>query len=404
MLHSRVKAIPVIPGQECTRLSQGQKTFNRLLKQIETKRTRLADWNEAVTGFHSRFRAELLPLTEATTDLEIKMVHALDQAADWKGLTRRERQDLTDLIISLAGNLVSRLDDPSLKAIYNKHSKSDYDREEAEHVADMKSALEGVFGVTLGDDFDPTSPEELLQLAQALFQERDANQAAERQNREARRAPRKKTAKQLAREAEQEAQKQQIGQSIREIYRKLASALHPDREPDPEERTRKTALMQQVNLAYEGNNLLKLLELQLELEQIDQSAIANISEVRLSHYNVILREQVTELDIELHNVEDQFRDQYGIAPFTSLSPSTLPRLLKSDIAETRQHIRQLESDLTRVAEIKTLKVWLRGIRNFMAENDFGHDFDPGSTPRRKKRKASPSDDNYDFDFDFDFGP
>lgn len=60
-------------------------------------------------------------------------------------------------------------------------------------------------------------------------------------------APRKKTAKQLARDAQREAEEKQMSQSIREVYRKLASALHPDREPDPVERQRKTELMQRAN-------------------------------------------------------------------------------------------------------------------------------------------------------------
>ena len=51
-----------------------------------------------------------------------------------------------------------------------------------------------------------------------------------------------------------------MSQSIREVYRKLAGALHPDRESDPQERERKTALMQRVNQAYAKNNLLQLLD------------------------------------------------------------------------------------------------------------------------------------------------
>ena len=59
--------------------------------------------------------------------------------------------------------------------------------------------------------------------------------------------------------------------AVREIFRKLASALHPDRETDPGERARKTALMQRANVAYAANDLLGLLELQFEVDQIDAS-------------------------------------------------------------------------------------------------------------------------------------
>jgi hypothetical protein len=53
---------------------------------------------------------------------------------------------------------------------------------------------------------------------------------------------------------------------------------HPDREPDPHERERKTALMQRANHAYGKNDLLKLLELQLELEHIDQPAYTTLDD------------------------------------------------------------------------------------------------------------------------------
>ncbi|WP_409015107.1 hypothetical protein [Caballeronia sp. LZ001] len=61
--------------------------------------------------------------------------------------------------------------------------------------------------------------------------------------------------------------------------------------------------MQRANQAYGKNDLLKLLELQLELEHIDQRAINVISEDRLKHYNKILREQLGELDQEILHVE-----------------------------------------------------------------------------------------------------
>jgi hypothetical protein len=78
-------------------------------------------------------------------------------------------------------------------------------------------------------------------------------------------------------------------QSVRDIYRKLASVLHPDRETDPTERERKTALIQRANQAYGRNDLLELLTLQIETEQIDAGALADIPEARLRHYNDVLQ-------------------------------------------------------------------------------------------------------------------
>lgn len=120
--------------------------------------------------------------------------------------------------------------------------------------------------------------------------------------------------------------------------------------------------MQRANQAYQKNNLLQLLELQLELEHIDQSAIDNLSEDRLKHYNKILKEQLAELEDELHFVEGRFRQQFAISPFAELSPETLMRALARDIAGARNAIRDLERDLLAFEDTKRLKGWLREMR------------------------------------------
>jgi hypothetical protein len=185
---------------------------------------------------------------------------------------------------------------------------------------------------------------------------------AERQAYEERQAKRKKTAKQIAKESKQQAEEQQTSQSIRELYRKLASALHPDREPDPQERVRKTGLMQRINQAYDKKNLLLLLELQLELEHIDQTTINNITSGRLKHYNKILKEQLNELEHEIFVTEDMFKSQFGISPFEQLTPSTLMRNLAAEIVGVQQAIRELKSDLLAFQDIKKLKTWLKDMR------------------------------------------
>ena len=147
-------------------------------------------------------------------DLQVKMVYSLDRASDWKGLTRTERRKIAGLITELAGEVVVARDDAELKAIYNRHSGSDYDAEEAASIEGMKSVLEDLLGFELGDDFDIGSPEDMLQRAQAKMFESHMRDDADRQAREERLAKRKKSPKQLAREAQQQSDEQQLRQSI----------------------------------------------------------------------------------------------------------------------------------------------------------------------------------------------
>ncbi|BBA45224.1 TPA: molecular chaperone DnaJ [Burkholderia cepacia] len=336
-------------------LSKGQRAFNSAIRQIEKRRERLRSWELVTPVFQQQYVNELLPLQQTATTLEIRMVHCLDEA--YARLTKAERQKVALVIVDLAGDLIGEDDGESkeLKAIHDKYSPTSYDSQVAAEVDGMRSMFEAVFGVDLGDDLDPNSPDDLLQRA-------DAHMRQAQLERDARRAKRKKSSRQQAAEARVQEQQAKISLSIREIYRKLASELHPDRETDERERERKTGLMQRVNEAYRKKNLLQLLELQLELEHIDQHALNSMSEERLKHYSVILKEQIRELDQEIVHVESAFRSAYGIDPFFPVSPDTVLRSLGGNILELRQHIRAIEQDLLSFEDIKNVKLWLKRCR------------------------------------------
>ena len=366
MLKPQTKPICIATHKDQTHLSKEQKAFNALIKKIDAKRVLLAAWQEAMPPYQQKYASDMLPLIESTEILQMELVHTLDRASRQKGLSSAERRTIKELICDMAGGLAAARDDAALKDIYNRHSGSDFDAEEAAAVQNMKSMLEDVIGADLGDDFDLGSPDELFKRAHAHMQEQQEQFDADRQ---ARAASRKKSAKQIANEARQLAEEQQTSQSIRDLYRKLASALHPDREPDAAERERKTALMQRVNQAYDQNNLLLLLELQLELEHIDQAAIDNIGASRLKHYNKILKEQLGELEQELLHTEGMFRAQFSIDPYTRLTPRALMHYLATDIAGMQLANQGLKNDLHVFQDIKQLKAWLKAIRVRQIDDD-----------------------------------
>ncbi|WP_153111246.1 J domain-containing protein [Propionivibrio limicola] len=370
MRKTHLQPIGVASSDEKPLLSKAQKSFNSLIKQIGTQRALLAEWEHAIPRYQEKYTREFVPLSEALTDFQEKMVYRLDVAWDGKGLSKPEKSFLSMFIADMALVLCQQREgNEALKAIYTKHSGEDYDRKEAEGMQDIHAMMEDVLGIDLGEEASTMSPEELLAHAKAKM-EQMAQSRAEAE--EARRATRKKSAKQLAKEAEKESAEKQVSQSIREVYRKLASSLHPDRESDPLERERKTLLMQRVNDAYASNNLLTLLELQLELEHIDQSAIDSISEERLVHYNKVLKEQVAELKQENLRVEGEFKIRFGIDPFARLSPRTILRDLEIDIIELHTANRGIEEDLEMFGEIRNIKAWLKEMKKEMAQ-DVPHD-------------------------------
>lgn len=363
--------VAIIPTAHRSVLSKGQKAFNKLIRHIDARRAELAAWEGVVPCYGVKFNAEYLPQIEVADELQARFLHRMDWAMGLKGLSKIERRTLRGHIVELAGELIAAGNDPELKALYNKYSDEDFDVEDAASIRSLKSDLEMMTGLDLGDDVDWSSPEDVLRHVYAQVE-----QQAQRD--EAREAGRKKTAKQIEKEEKKRAEEQEVSQSIREVYRKLASSLHPDRETDPQERDRKTALMQRVNMAYSSRNLLQLLELQLELEHIDQAAINNLSEDRLKHYNKVLRTQLDELEMEIGHVRHDFMLRFDVPPFALLSPDFAMRQLEEDIERVRLTCRHLEEDIRVFTDVKQVKLWLKEQRLL----DRFDQLDPFESPAR----------------------
>ena len=338
-----------------TPLSKDQKAFNNLIRKIEARRAVLADWETAIPLFRQKYANSLLPLDDRETELQCRLARALDAAHRQKGLTKAEKRKLTVMIVDLAEDVLGKTEHDEMKALYNEHSQSDFDAEEAAHLEAVKSALEGALGMDLGEDVDMRSPEEVMQRLERQFQ-------AQQEDWEDKESRRRKSAREQAREARLEAEEKKLSQSIRDVYRQLASSLHPDREPDPTERQRKTELMQRANDAYDKGNLLQLLELQLQLEHIDEAHLAGISPQRLRHYLKILKGQLADLDQEIERVADEFALQFGLPPYQKLAPQGLMPMLLNDIAIREAGILQLQQHCEAASDPRRLKTWLKTIK------------------------------------------
>jgi hypothetical protein len=362
MKNSSSKMVRIVDQKERSGLSKAQKLFNRLIKKIDEERKRLAARQAMIPRYQKKYAAELEPLARSYDALRLDMVRLLDKAHGDKLFGKRDKAKISDIICTMAGDLIVENDSDELKKIYNKHSGCDFDTEVEAESASMKSIMEGLFGVDLGDDFDLRSPEKIMAQLDEKMHHKLTQEEQGRQHFSERPAPRKKTAKALAKEAREQEEAQNVSQSIRDVYRKLASALHPDREPDLSERNRKTALMQRVNVAYGNNDLLTLLELQLEVEQIDQSAMNTLSEDRLKYYNKILSEQADELQQEVSAVAFSFGMRFDLPPVDLSSPDAALRNLEYDIEDIQQDIAGIKDDLISFQDVKNIKAWLRAYR------------------------------------------
>jgi len=323
--------------------SKGQKAFNALIDKIEERRAALAEWETFGAAFQRKYNNEFAPLLSRFNSVRADLVHRLDQAYDTKGLTKVERRTIEELITHIAGRLLDSVDDPAMAEVLRRYS---------------------------ADDVAPGSPDDdavRRVQEQEQMQQPDEREPGHRKAREEYHANRKKSPKREAAEERARAEQAEVHLSIREVYRKLASALHPDREIDPVERDRKAGLMQRVNIAYASRSLLDLLEIQLELEHIDQAALDDISEDRLKRWNTILKEQLSELEMELAEVVLGFVTKSGMSTTVNVSPKHVKRALTTNISDLREYIKAFEQDVRVFDDGRDLKRWLKSMKGHLAE-------------------------------------
>ncbi len=356
-------------------LTPEQKRFNTLTRQIEQARTVLKAWKDNIGPYAQKHVSQLLPMEDELFEALRQRAFTLDALAARRSWTRAERETLSELACEAAGELLAGdPDDAQLKAVFDRHSELGFDEMRQAELQLMKGLTEAVTGVDLGDAADIASEDDLWQRLhqkrKAQANEREAQANAAEARREEKTSCRRKTAAQQRREDEE----RQATQSLREVFRKLASALHPDRETDPGERAAKTVLMQEVNQAYANGDLLALLELQLRIEQIDATHMANLDTRRLKHYIKVLAEQLDELRKETLRVEAEFRMDFGLERGWGLNPLKLGNLLQRELRSLRAELAQARQQARVFEDPPATKRWLKAERHRLREADFELDF------------------------------
>lgn len=379
----RVSVVPLAVDGSAPSLSKAQKQFNKWIAKIDTQRREIALWRAFIPLHLQRCAAEMDPLAAQVRERRIAMVRLLDGFIDGRGLTRMQKAKAGDILLGQLRLLLDEAVDPELSTLYDKYNDVSHADEQEFAKEMLREFASEEFGVDIGDDhLGASTPQEL---AERIAETLDAQQA------ETALPPKgsaKKSAKAIEREKLREQAEKAAKQSVRDIYRKLVSELHPDREPDLNERARKTALMQKVNQAYEAGDLLALLELQLTIEQIDQAGLASMAQERLAHFNLVLREQSERLRDELSDLTSPFTMVMGGLWAQPLTPDMVTRAFDNDLRQLRAIQHELELDLSKFQDIRELKATLKHYRMAPPEDDFIDDLAmmmvADSVPRRKR--------------------
>lgn len=348
-------------------LTPAQQRFNELLARIELLSghiQRLEAWSDRHRYTHIQALRESVQQAQAHRKNLLLFLHERLQTAD---LTVQQQRMARGKLRSLIEQLAA-MADPQVKALADVYVSEEDALEAAEEQAEaaqrLRERIEEALGQPLEKPSQYQTPEDMMQAGMRQWQRQqqadDDRKAAKRAARKAQKQAQKKSAAAekgevpvaLLREADAKS-------AIRTIYRQLASALHPDREPDEQERLRKTGLMSEVNAAYEKNDLTTLLRLQMQVTQVNPQSTARMADDKLIAMALLLKEQVAALEDDLDQLQSRLSRELCVPVLADADEAVLSQSLQRIQADQRHSVDSLAGDLRRIQNEAELKRWLK---------------------------------------------
>ncbi|MEK6801482.1 MAG: J domain-containing protein [Nitrospirota bacterium] len=358
-------------------LTKVQCTFNRLVGRIETLRAALARETRRLDEALAYWAQHLHPRQVRLTALRKDILRALAPFIENPRPLRKNEQkalqamvaDQLDAIGETEGSLV----DADLRTLFERVHRVSFDHAERAGFEEARSIMEeafGEFGIEIDfSDLRPRATGEGLAAKAAEMAER-VRKKVEEEAGASTRSDRSKSKRQSAKEARLQQAEEIRKKSLATIYRQLAKVLHPDLEPDPERKQRKSALMQDLTTAYRNNDLHCLLRLELAWIEREEGDLERLTDEKLAVYNQVLKEQTDELQWELDELPYHPRYQPII---TEGGPFGIFRVLdrtdgSAEAWRLDQMIAKMEAMLRRMRTDEALAEVRSAIQVFRATN------------------------------------
>jgi hypothetical protein len=247
--------------------------------------------------------------------------------------------------------------DPQVQALAELYQLDDEElaEERAQEAQRLREQIEAALGQPIESPDQYQTPEEMMAAGMRQWQrQQQADEARKAAKRAARKALKKPVAHQQA-----EVQQADARSALRTVFRQLASALHPDREPDEQLRVRKTALMSEVNAAYEKNDLSTLLRLQMQVTLTGESVSSRLADDKLAAMSLLLKEQVTALEDDLAQLESRLSRELCVPVSAQQDLAHMTQALQRLQADQRHVADRLSADGKRIQNEAELKRWLK---------------------------------------------
>ena len=338
-------------------LSRTQVDFNRLMKSLETTRTRHAREQarlDEVLGIAIR---ELMPLIEEINRVNRDLVFSGRHAWQTLKLSAKRRLWFGDLLsdkarelladpVGLSAEEIERLENviEELGPGVDEQRMAENDHEEFNFVRGMMEQAARDAGLELDlSDLDPNGdPVEFDRIANERLR------AAFGSSNSAAASPAKAQRKPTKVQAEKERKRLELEgvrtRDLKSLFKQLAKAFHPDLEPDPLLKEHKEAWMKRLNTAYAVDDLREMLQLEMEWLGEEATNLATAGDEKLKVYCTVLKEQIAGLKRQIHLLPNE--PQYGpLQRFRDPYYGTVanPPSIKHELhAELRHHRDMLE--------------------------------------------------------------
>ncbi|MFN0015388.1 MAG: hypothetical protein ACKVU2_12645 [Saprospiraceae bacterium] len=360
-----------IAASSSPKLNKDQQQFNNLVNRIRGIRIKIEQMKE--DDLELRRLGEKLVKPEETEMLNIwrDWVMALHTSPFKSKLSKKSADKFPLVMIGEMTTLIKSsvyAEDLELQALYAEYEGSG--RSYQEIIEDDEAMMKDMaafmmnkfYGTEIhADDFDN---QEVLHEKMAAYEAKA--EEMKRSNKE-KNAHDKKSAQQIAAEEKRRLAEETVKKSAKQIYVDLVRNFHPDQEQDETLRAEKTEIMKLVTAAYEANDYLRLIELQMSLLAGRDNAVAKFNQSQIRYFNKTLREQLNDLEQELY-----FASPEGNGNMYAMLYDQNRNRMMTNIERHTRHVRATQRSLQKnILLIKDSKMF----KDFVRDYDLGDTFD-----------------------------
>ncbi|SFE35617.1 hypothetical protein SAMN05518672_105383 [Chitinophaga sp. CF118] len=321
-------------------LSKEQQAFNRLSKRIEKLQKQISDETDKLEHLNSLYQKDVHPHILELGRLKIEICHLLNKKRTDIKLSRTQNQKLDTLLLDFLNDAFSVIEPTDeTKELYKKYSGLNYEEELSRQESAMKEDFSAMLYEEFGLQIDPS-----ILTENPDFDKIEEELKKQWEQKESEKGAKPKTKKQLEKEKLEQQKEALKNKSIRSIYIALAKILHPDTEPDEILKIEKEEMMKKVTVAYENKDLMQLLQLEMQWIKGHDENFNNMPSATLNVYIQLLKDQVKELDEELHmlHLNPIFS---AVQAFSHLSKSIAPLELIREGVNYRALNKKIQSDI-----------------------------------------------------------